>query len=209
MTDASGAIFEAVLALALLLVTIPLHEYGHKFAYRVLGYNANIIWRDRANEHWWSIGASCGVPHFWGTSLDHVFVDGAGGAVQAVAFVIPMLFFESFGFFTITCIFCLVYMFYEIIKGNPMTGLIFRRLGGEMLKTVLYGKNNDRLLKILMILLVPAFILSFYLIGTFIVPLLPLDWDIAAFMVCLALLPPTIVIVSLYGVMAMEVISRS
>ena len=100
------------------LMTIPLHEYGHKFAYRVLGYDATIIWWDQRNEHWWSIGASCGVNDFWGTSLDHTFVDAAGGTVQAVAFVIPMLFFESFGFFTMGCIICLGYMFYEIIIGH-------------------------------------------------------------------------------------------
>lgn len=114
-------ILEAVLAIGLMVATIPLHEYGHKFAYRVLGYNANINWWSRANEHWWSIGASCSLEEsviFWGTSLDCVFIYGSGGAVQAAAFIIPMLFFESFGFFTIGCIFSLVYMFYEIVTGH-------------------------------------------------------------------------------------------
>lgn len=117
MTDPLGSIFEAALALVLYLITIPLHEYGHKFAYRALGYDADINWWDRSNEHWWSIGASCGVPYFWGTSLDRVFVSASGGTVQAAAFIIPMLFFETFGFFTIGCLFSLGYMFYEVIIG--------------------------------------------------------------------------------------------
>jgi hypothetical protein len=44
--------------------------------------------------------------------------------------------------------------------------------------------------------------------GTFIFPLLPLDTDIAVFMMSLALLPPTIVIISLYVVMALELMQR-
>lgn len=114
----SELLLEMILSIGLCLATIPLHEYGHKFAHRVLGYEANIIWRSRANEHWWSIGASCGLEesaYFWGTSIDIAFVSGAGGAVQACAFIIPMLFFETFGFFTAGCIFCLFYMIYEII----------------------------------------------------------------------------------------------
>lgn len=117
MTDMPGIILEAIFALGLYLVTFPLHEYGHKFAYRALGYDADINWWSRANEHWWSIGASCGVPDFRGTTLDHVFVDASGGTLQAAAFIIPMLFFESFGFFTLMCILSLGYMIYEIIIG--------------------------------------------------------------------------------------------
>jgi hypothetical protein len=117
MTDESGILLEAIFACGLILATIPLHEYGHKFAYRVLGYDADITWWDRANKHWWSIGANCSVPYFWGTSLDRAFVSASGGTVQAVAFIIPMLFFETFGFFTIGCLFSLGYMFYEVIIG--------------------------------------------------------------------------------------------
>ena len=110
---------ELLLAVGLVYATIPLHEYGHKLAYRVLGFNAHIIWNAQANEHWWSACACC-VPeesfdNFRGTMLDFAFVAGSGGAVQALVFVFPMMFLESFGLFTMGCVAILIYMFYEII----------------------------------------------------------------------------------------------
>ena len=114
-------VLEALLAVGLVLVTIPLHEYGHKFAYRVLGFDSHIIWRNRTNEHWWSACVSC-VPeesfgNFLGTPLEYAFIDGSGGAAQSLAFAIPMLFLKPFLFLTIGWASCLLYMLHEIIVG--------------------------------------------------------------------------------------------
>jgi hypothetical protein len=121
MTAVLGIMLEIVLALCFYLITVPLHEYGHKFALRILGFDSRIIWHYKVNENdgWFDRRPAC-IPEeslydYDGTLLDFIFITGSGGAVQSLALVLPILFLQTFGVYALVFFFSLSYMCWEII----------------------------------------------------------------------------------------------